>query len=131
VGNQTGKRGRQVRRVTQSELAELDRLRELARQRDELRDDIRDRLLAGAEVEPGPWTAKVREWRQKTLSWPVLAAAVGSAAEARIRELIEPKDMTSLVVTRTKYDLNVHPDSTPRRTAWSAEEFEESIDGGE
>jgi hypothetical protein len=97
-GGETKARGTRVRPVTQYEMFELDFSRFNARAAAEAAADVRDRLLAGAAIEPGVRSARVEVRPAKALTWAALAAAVGEAEAARIRGLVEPPDEVRLVV---------------------------------
>lgn len=86
--------------VTQQMLSELQRLRELCKQRDELRVRITKMLSEGAPIEPGVLRAHIAESEIRRITWQTLEEIVGFEEAENIREQVEPTTTRRLLITR-------------------------------
>src|SRR5688572_28582509 len=84
--------------VTQDELAQLLRDRELIKAAKKRSKNIKERMLSGAAVEPGRYRATIKERESRHFTAAKLAALVGSEYVAHLRNSIEPTTQRSLII---------------------------------
>jgi hypothetical protein len=91
--------------ITQEELREYVELQALGRRLREARDDLKERLQAGAAVEPGELSAFVKAQTHRQLTWAGLTAVVGEEFARHVREQLAPTEYrylhVKLLVDRT------------------------------
>jgi hypothetical protein len=85
-------------RITQAMLAEHERLRLLGERRRQLRDQLVALLEQGAEIEPGPLWAELREREAKNFSLAKLAAIGGQQWAEDLKRQIEPTVFHNVIV---------------------------------
>ena len=67
--------------VTQDELQELDELEKVKRKAESLRQSIRNRILAGAKVEPGPCSVHISESQTIQLTIATIRKLLGTLSK--------------------------------------------------
>jgi hypothetical protein len=105
--------------VSQLELASLKLLRQkrdqLDRESDQLRRRILRRLQAGAAVERGRYTAKVRQSRIRKFSRKAIERVFGQQYAAELAAHLPESEWTALSVTEPRQDSSEHRDLRARR----------------
>jgi hypothetical protein len=85
-------------RITQAMLVEYEELKRQEQRKQQLRDELVSLLEQGAEIEPGPLCAELRECERHSFSFAKLCALGGQQWAEDLRNRIEPISSCSLVV---------------------------------
>src|ERR1700676_2299599 len=83
--------------VTQEMIAKLQRFRQLRREANQLRRELRLAWEQGAAVEPGPLAFRMDSYESRTATWPALEAIFKDDVEW-IKSLIPPRTSQRLVI---------------------------------
>lgn len=87
--------------ITQEELQRLQQLKTLAREYEELRQQVREKYVTGAPIVAGELSLAASEIEQRSFSFDGLAAVIGAEKTRRLKDQLEPKRIVRLAVVES------------------------------